>query len=60
MKLDSMKGISSPEVKNMLNIVHKMLWRELTKWWAVELEEQPKLCVLNELVRGGLALDVWE
>ncbi len=25
----------------------------MTKLWAEELEERPKLCVLNELVRGG-------
>ena len=49
-RLDSMKGMSNAEVKYMLK---NYLWREVTKLWAEELEERPKLCVLKELVRGG-------
>ena len=51
MRLDSVKGMSNAEMKYMLKIC---AWRGVTTMCAEELEEQPKLCVLNELlVRGG-------
>ena len=50
MRLDSLKGMSNAEVKYMLKNCE---WREVTKMWAEELEERPKLCVLKKLVRGG-------
>ena len=49
-RLDSMKGMSNAEVKYMLK---NCVWRQVTTMWVEELEEQPKLCVLKELVRGG-------
>ena len=50
MRLDTVKGMSNAEVKYMLK---NCMWREVTKMWAEELEEWPKLCVLKELVSGG-------
>ena len=50
MRLDSLKGMSNAEVKYMLK---NCAWREVTKMWAEELEERPKLCGLKELVSGG-------
>ena len=49
MRLDTVKGMSNAEVKYMLK---NCTWREVTKMWAEELEERPKLCVLKELVSG--------
>ena len=45
-RLDSVKGMSNAEVKYMLK---NCAWREVTKMWAEELEERPKLCGLKEL-----------
>ena len=42
--------MSDAEVKYMLKNCAR---REVTKMWAEELEERPKLCVLKELVSGG-------
>ncbi len=53
MRLDSLKGMSKAEVKYMLK---NCAWREVTTTWAVDLEEQPKLCVLQELFSGGFVL----
>ena len=49
-RLDSLKGRSNAEMKYMLK---NCAWRAVTMMWAKELEEQPKLCVLKELVSGG-------
>ena len=45
--------MSKAEVKYMLK---NCAWREVTTTWAVDLEEQPKLCVLQELFSGGFVL----
>ena len=50
MRLDSVKSMSNAEVKHMLK---NCTWREVTTMLAEELEEQPRLCVLKQLVRGG-------
>ena len=47
---DNVKEMSSAEVKSMLN---DCAWREVNKLWAEELKDQPKLCVLKELVGRG-------
>ena len=44
-----MKGMSNAEVKYKLK---DCAWREVTKMWTKELEDWPKLCVLEELVSG--------
>ena len=49
-RLDSMKGMSNAEVKYMLK---NCVCRQVTTLWVEESEEQPKLCVLKELVRRG-------
>ena len=49
MELDSLKGMSNAEVKYKLK---DCAWREVTKMWTKELEDWPKLCVLEELVSG--------
>ena len=48
-KLDNVKGMSNAEVK----YIKDCAWREVTKLWAEELEERPKLHVLKELVGRG-------
>ena len=47
--------MSNAEVKYMLK---NCAWREVTTMWTEELKERPKLCVLKELVRENLKLDV--
>ena len=49
-RLDNVKGMSNAELKYMLK---DCAWREVTKLWAEELEEWPKLRVLKELVGRG-------
>ena len=49
-RLDSLKGMSNARLKY---VIKNCAWREVTTMWAEELEEQPKLCVLKELVSRG-------
>ena len=44
MRLESMKGMSNAEV-NSKYMLKNCAWREVTKMWAEELKERPKLCV---------------
>ena len=48
-RLDSVNGMSNTVVKYMLK---NCVCRQVTTLWVEELEEQPNLCVLKELVRG--------
>ena len=51
-RLDSVKGMSNAEVKYMLK---NYVWREVNKMRAEESEEQPKICLEEDL-----RPEVWE
>ena len=46
MEGDAMKGLSESEIRDMLLSI---AWREVRNMWQKEMEERPKLGMLNEI-----------
>ena len=43
---DTIKGLSESEIRDMLSSI---AWREVRNMWQKEMEERPKLGMLNEI-----------